>query len=236
MSIAHTLIAVALVAAPLSQAPTVPPSPDPHSPAPASKADHEIDGPVELVELCVAANFVEVFLAREGHDQPVGINFLEKIQLPHLPSIYGAMLAGVDYVLMGAGIPIRIPGVLDRLVEHAPVSYPLAIAGGGDADATLTFDPATVIPPGLPPLKRPAFLAIVSSHVLASAILKRANGNVDGFVVEGPTAGGHNAPPRGKLQLSETGEPVYGERDQVDLEKMRALDRPFWLEIGRAHV
>jgi nitronate monooxygenase len=192
---------------------------------------HHVDGPVALVELCVAANFVEVFLAREAHEQPVGINYLEKIQLPHLPSIYGAMLAGVDYVLMGAGIPARIPGVLDRLAEHAPVTYPLALAGGGD-DATLTFDPSTVVSPGLPPLRRPAFLAIVSSHVLAAALLKRANGVVDGFVVEGPTAGGHNAPPRGRLQLSATGEPVYGERDLVDLEKMRALDRPFWLAGG----
>ena len=32
-------------------------------------------------ELIVAANFVEVFLAKEGHSNPVGINFLEKIQV-----------------------------------------------------------------------------------------------------------------------------------------------------------
>ena len=56
-------------------------------------------------ELCVVANFVEVWLARQGHDHPVGINYLEKIQFPHLASIYGALLAGVDYILMGAGIP-----------------------------------------------------------------------------------------------------------------------------------
>jgi hypothetical protein len=30
---------------------------------------------------------------------------------------------------------------------------------------------------------------------------------VDGFIVEAPVAGGHNAPPRGRPQLSETGEP-----------------------------
>ena len=70
---------------------------------------HAVDVPRELVELCVAANFVEVLLAREGHANPVGINYLEKIQLPHLPSLYGAMLAGVSYVLMGAGIPARVP-------------------------------------------------------------------------------------------------------------------------------
>ena len=55
---------------------------------------HSKDTPLELKELCVVANFVEVILAREGHDNPVGINYLEKVQLPHLPSIYGAMLAG----------------------------------------------------------------------------------------------------------------------------------------------
>jgi len=48
----------------------------------------------------------------------------------------------------------------------------------------------------------------------------------------GVSAGGHNAPPRGKLQLNETGEPIYGDRDKVDLEKMRALGVPFWLAGG----
>jgi len=194
---------------------------------------HDVDGPQELVELCIAGNFVETYLAREGHDFPVGINYLEKIQLPHLPSIYGAMLAGIDYVLMGAGIPARIPGVLDRLARHAPVRYPLSLAGANDGtDAALTFDPAAIIDLDLPPLVRPVFLAIVSSNVLATALLKRSDGEVNGFVVEGPTAGGHNAPPRGKPQLTDAGEPVYGERDAVDLEKMRALGRPFWLAGG----
>jgi NAD(P)H-dependent flavin oxidoreductase YrpB (nitropropane dioxygenase family) len=56
---------------------------------------------------------------------------------------------------------------------------------------------------------------------------------VDGFIIEGPTAGGHNAPPRGKPPLSAAGEPVYGERDVVDLAKMRELGLPFWLAGGR---
>jgi len=61
-----------------------------------------------------------VFLAKEGHDGLVGINYLEKIQLPTLPSLYGAMLANVDYVLMGAGIPRAIPGALDHLAQGEP--------------------------------------------------------------------------------------------------------------------
>lgn len=81
----------------------------------------------------------------------------------------------------------------------------------------------------LPPLVRPRFLAIVSSNVLATTMIRRSTGRVDGFVVEGPEAGGHNAPPRGKPQLDDRGQPVYGEKDLVDLEKIRDLGLPFWL-------
>jgi nitronate monooxygenase len=187
----------------------------------------------ELRELCILSNFVEIFLARRGHSNPVGVNYLEKVQIPHLPSIYGAMLAGAGYVLMGAGIPVKIPGVLDAFVHHQPAIYPLHVAGAleGD-DVTMTFDPREYVPNDLPPLERPKFLAIISSNVLAATMVKKANGRVDGFVIEGPTAGGHNAPPRGKLQLDESGEVIYGERDQVDLSKIRQLGLPFWLAGG----
>jgi nitronate monooxygenase len=80
-----------------------------------------------------------------------------------------------------------------------------------------------------PQLKRPQFLGIVASATLAMTLAKKSSGRVDGFVVEGETAGGHNAPPRGPLQLSAAGEPVYGERDVPDLAKIRALGLPFWL-------
>ncbi|MHB8501068.1 MAG: nitronate monooxygenase [Candidatus Acidiferrales bacterium] len=194
---------------------------------------HSLNNSRELIELCILANFVEVSLAREGHDHPVGINFLEKIKIPHLPSLYGAMLAGVGYVLMGAGIPLKIPGVLDRLANHEPASYELQVTGAQDGDdTTITFAPRDFAERDLPPLLRPNFVPIVASNTLAVTLLRKANGRIDGFVVEGPTAGGHNAPPRGKLQLTEAGEPVYGERDKVDLEKMRSLGVPFWLAGG----
>jgi len=187
----------------------------------------------ELVETCLVANFAEVFLARQGHDNPVGINYLEKIQLPHLPSIYGAMLAGVDFILMGAGIPIKIPGVLDLFVNHEAATYPLYVSGAEDGDDNLMrFDPREFMSGELQPLKRPKFLAIIASNTLAVTLLKKSNGRVDGFVIEGPTAGGHNAPPRGKLQLNSDGEAVYGERDVVDLAKIATLGVPFWLAGG----
>lgn len=194
---------------------------------------HTPDGPREVQELCVVANFVEVFLAREGHSNPVGINYLEKIQLPHLASMYGAMLAGVDYVLMGAGIPLKIPGALDALSRHEPATYPLAVKGAEASDAfSAAFAPLDFVEGEPPALKRPRFLAIISSNTLAATMLKRASGVVDGFIVEGPIAGGHNAPPRGKLELDAAGEPVYGERDVVDLPKLRELGVPFWLAGG----
>jgi nitronate monooxygenase len=187
----------------------------------------------DITEPCIVANFVEVWLARQGHANPVGINYLEKIQPPHLASIYGAMLAGVDYVVMGAGIPMRIPGVLDAFVDHQPATYPLTVTGATDEDdTTLRFAPRDYQAGELPPLTRPMFLPVVASNVLALAMIKKANGRVDGFVIEGPTAGGHNAPPRGKLQLNEAGEPIYGERDAVDLARMRDLGLPFWLAGG----
>jgi nitronate monooxygenase len=184
-----------------------------------------------LLELCVAANFVEVWLAKEGHDGIVGVNLLEKIQLPNLASMYGAILAGVDYVLMGAGIPMEIPGALDRLARHEPATLKIDVTGATAEDAwRVTFDPAEIVPPAdRPPVKRPLFLAIIASYTLALALQKKATGRVDGFVVEGPTAGGHNAPPRGAVQLNERGEPIYGPRDVVDLEKLGQLGLPFWL-------
>ncbi len=197
-------------------------------PKPATK-----DGPREVRELCIVANFVEVFLAGEGHGNPVGINYLEKIQLPLLASAYGAMLAGVSYVLMGAGIPLKVPGVLDNLAVHEPASYPLPVTGAQEGDdVMMRFSPREYMEHDLPPLNRPDFLAIIASNTLAITMVRKANGKVNGFIVEGPTAGGHNAPPRGKPIFNEIGEPVYGERDIVDIPKLRELNLPFWLAGG----
>lgn len=184
----------------------------------------------DFVALTVAANFAEVFLAREGHAGRIGINFLEKIQFPTLPSIFGAMLAGVDYVLMGAGIPRSIPGVLDRLARGEAVELKIDVEGALPGEEfRSTFDPAAFCGGTAPLLKRPDFLGIVASATLAMTLARKSSGQVNGFIVEGETAGGHNAPPRGAMQLTSEGEPVYGPRDAVDLEKIRELGLPFWL-------
>lgn len=185
----------------------------------------------DLVHLTVLANFVEVWLAKRGHSGVVGINLLEKITLPNMPSLYGAMLAGVDYVLMGAGIPREIPGVLDRLAVHDTATMKLPVEGAGpDDDFRTVFDPKQFFNlSGFPNLKRPQFLPIVSSAVLALSLMKKATGKVDGFVIEHWTAGGHNAPPRGTVTLDDQGQPIYGERDEVDFSKFVEMGLPFWL-------
>lgn len=185
----------------------------------------------------VAAAFVEAWLAREGHDGQIGMNLLTKVQLPNLPTLYGAMLAGVSTIIMGAGIPREIPGALDALAEHKPAALRFDIEGLQPGETEwIRFDPLDEIwhGHGLPEgdLYRPAFFPVVSAVSLALTLARKSNGRVDGFVVESPTAGGHNAPPRGELKLDDSGQPVYGERDQVDFAKMKDIGLPFWIAGG----
>ncbi len=183
-----------------------------------------------MIELTVVGNFVEVFLAKQGHGGIVGLNLLEKIQVPTLASLFGAMLAGVDYVLMGAGIPRAIPRILDLFASGQSAELKVNVQGARPGeDFTDRFDPRDFGFTGTSALRRPDFLGIVSSNALAKTLVKRTDGKVDGLVIEGPTAGGHNAPPRGPLRLSESGEPVYGHRDEVNIEQIRELNLPFWL-------
>jgi len=181
----------------------------------------------ELQRLAVAAAFVEVTLAKHGHAGEIGINLLEKIQPPTLPVLFGAILAGVDWVCVGAGIPRSIPQQLDRLARREASSIQIATADGDAVNST--FDPG-IIAGGSEQLPRPRFLAIIASHVLAQSLAR--SGGVDGFVVEGPSSGGHNAPPRGGGARDRP--PVYGPRDQPDLERLARLGLPFWLAGGFA--
>jgi NAD(P)H-dependent flavin oxidoreductase YrpB (nitropropane dioxygenase family) len=151
-----------------------------------------------MEELTVLATFTEVFLAKEGHHGPVGINLLEKVQTPTLATLFGAMLADVDYVLMGAGIPRFIPGVLDSLARSEPVDLRLDVEGADTGEVFAShFDPVafaaldgTASATERLTLQRPRFLAIVSSATLAMTLARKSNGKVDGFIVETPIAGG----------------------------------------------
>ena len=195
-----------------------------------------------LLELTVTASFAEVYLAAEGHDGPVGLNLLHKVDLPNPATLYGALLAGVDAVAMGAGIPRDIPGMLDRLAAHETIEMPVEVEGErGADDAVLRFQPrelwtdrdGTEVTPQ--PLQRPRFLAIVSSSTLATALARDPVTRPNGFVIEAPVAGGHNAPPRGRLKLDEAGQPIYGPKDDPDFSKIADIGLPFWLAGGQGH-
>ena len=103
-----------------------------------------------------------------------------------------------------------------NVAEEAPGAPPVKVG----------FDPAMF---GITEVKRPKFLAVISSALLAQVLVRKCAVPPDGFVIEGPTAGGHNAPPRGEVQLSEIGEPVYTEKDVPDLVKIGEFGLPFWL-------
>lgn len=187
----------------------------------------------DALELWVVSNFVEVWLAKEGHDGIVGINFLEKIQMATPSSVYGAMLAGVDYILMGAGIPSELPHLLNLLAEHKDAAIKVDV-DDATTSYSANFNPRDFSDITMPPLLRPQFLAIVSAHVLAIYLAKDELTKPDGFIIEGFTAGGHNAPPRGTMMLDGDGQPIFGLRDEPDLAKVAKIGLPFWLAGGQS--
>ncbi|MDA8193639.1 MAG: nitronate monooxygenase [Thermaerobacter sp.] len=183
--------------------------------------------------LAVLGGFAEVWLAKAGHAGVVGINLLSKVALPNLAVIYGAMQAGVDVVLMGAGIPRDIPEALDRLSRHEPAMIRSEVVGMPAGEAPwIRFNPQEYDTGSTVALKRPAFFPIIAANSLATLMAKKSKGSIEGFVVEGPTAGGHNAPPRGIKQYDELGQPVYTARDMVDLDALARMGYPFWLAGG----
>ncbi len=80
-----------------------------------------------IIELLIATGFAEVWLAKEGHQGKIFINFLNKIELPLIYIMYGAMLAGVDGIIVGAGNPEGLPAICARLANHEAVTRSLAV-------------------------------------------------------------------------------------------------------------
>jgi len=152
----------------------------------------------------------------------VSINFLEKIAMPHIYAIFGAMLANVDYITMGAGVPRHVPDVIDAFCENRVAEYPIPVIDSKDP-WVMKFDPTEIFGNQIPSLKKPGFIPIVASNTLASYFAKKFAGRIYGLAIEEPTAGGHNAPPRNK----ETGQ--YSDVDKVDYAKVAELGLPFWI-------
>ncbi len=186
-----------------------------------------VNPPEILIALSICANFAFVWLTKEGHENPVSINYLEKIAMPHVYAITGAMLAGVDYITMGAGIPLEIPEVINAIAEGRTANYRVPVTGTNIKSHTMSFNPEKFFGEKLSPLKKPGFIPIIASNLLASIFKKKLPaGSVHGFVIEEPTAGGHNAPPR------KGG--MYGPKDEVDYARIAELGLPFWIGGSKA--
>ncbi len=191
----------------------------------------------ELIELWIATGFTQVYLAKKGHAGPIFINFLYKIELPLLYTMYGAMLAGVDGIVVGAGNPDGLPKICSQLTRHEKVSIePTVLYKEVDQKLFITCDPQKICEGvfARKPLVRPAFLSIVSSEHLAVALANSSSEPPDGLIIENHTAGGHNANPSGPMIKDQQGQPIYGDKDIADLEVIRKTGLPFWLGGGLA--
>jgi nitronate monooxygenase len=189
----------------------------------------------EIIELLIATGFAEVWLAKHGHSGNIFINFLNKIEVPLLYVLYGAMLAGVDGVIVGAGNPDGLAAHCSELANHRAVTRNLSVLYQEAGEAfTLTFDPQQIAGGAFTktPLNRPAFLAIVALEGLVQALAESSSEAPDGFIIEHHSAGGHNANPVGPLHLDPLGQPIYGQHDDPDLAAIDMIGLPFWLAGG----
>jgi NAD(P)H-dependent flavin oxidoreductase YrpB (nitropropane dioxygenase family) len=189
------------------------------------------------IELLIATGFAEVWLAKEGHHGNIFINFLKKVELPLVYTMYGAMLADVDGVIVGAGNPDGLAAACSRLVNHQSVNIDiLVLYREPGEDFYVPFDPRLIADGKFTskPLHRPALLAIASLEGLVQALSQSQSEAPDGFIIEHHTAGGHNAGPQGPIRLDNLRQPIYSELDEPDLTAIHQIGLPFWLAGGYA--
>ena len=179
-----------------------------------------------LIDTEVCACFCLVYLAKEGHDGLISINFLEKIQGPIIYGAVGAVWAGVDYVTMGAGMPFQVPDILDAIALGKPVTYRVDVEGGKEKTWPLTFDPEKHFGKKLKGLKKPGFIVIVSLDTTAVIYCGRVHGQVDAVCLENWRSGGHTALARGGNLLDSTGQPIHGPRDEPEYRRIFDLGKP----------
>ncbi len=187
-----------------------------------------------LVELTVVANFVEVFLARQGHSGPVGINYLEKIQLPTLASLSGRCSRAWTMCSWGRGFPAPFPASWTRLPAANRLNCAWNVEGAlPGEDHFTTFDPQAFCraAPRRSSNVR-SFSASCHRRRWPLPWRKRPAGGWTASSSRVPPLAATMRPPRGPLQLSaKPASRFYGERDVPELEKIRALNRPFWMAV-----
>lgn len=166
---------------------------------------HLEEGPA-LVELTVLANFAEVFLARQGHTGWVGVHYHDSARLALLPSLFGALLAGVDFLLVSASGVAAVQPALRRLLAHESAALDVTLT---DTDRlTCGFDPHSLGSGHSPALRAPILLAVCETVDEAESVLTGA-GFDGGFIVQAPSGAGW--------------------LEAAEFARLRSLGRPFWL-------
>jgi NAD(P)H-dependent flavin oxidoreductase YrpB (nitropropane dioxygenase family) len=177
--------------------------------------------PKRLSAICA---YVEVMRARMGQRGKIGINVMWKCALTVLPTIYGAMLAGVDALLCGAGVSIELPDIVRRIRAGEDLAYrPLS---GTSTHVTLQIARDGTAPL-LEGLSIPRMLPVLSNFAFPKRILdiwerQYAGARPFAFILENHLAGGHNAPPRNKS--------AFSDQDDIDayFAKVRDLGIPVY--------
>jgi hypothetical protein len=149
--------------------------------------------------------------------------------MPNLPTLYGAMLAGVGYILMGAGIRGRFPEcwMVSRTTtwfRSSSTSKDLPRRGGVSASIRGALGSGLHFSA---PIPRHHLRQLAGDDTREKGKWPRRRIRDRGSHRRRPQRA-----PAGELKLNERGEPIYGERDVVDLAKMLELGLPFWLAGG----
>lgn len=175
--------------------------------------------------LSVISAYVEVARAKLGHRGFVGINVMWKCSLTVLPSIYGALLAGVDAFLCGAGVPMELPDIVGRIRRGQRLDYEPLTGTGTHVHMDISEDGAENLLRDTP---EPSLLPILSNFAFCKRLLDTWQKRYEGatptaFVLENHAAGGHNAQPRDKV--------AFGESDDIDayFDKVLELGVPVYV-------
>lgn len=199
---------------------------------------HQFHPTIRSQKILSLATFSEVRMAQAGHDGSIGINLMAELKRYTLPCIYGATLAGVTAIFIGAGIPLEEAKQIPRLAKGRQAQLRLNVEENQTNQSEQTYhytlDPADLFS-SPPTCSTPDFYPIVSTDALARILDRKLSDDlISGWVLERPAAGGHNAPPRNK-EYTEKGNPIYDEKDVPDLDRFRSLDAPFYLAGGYGH-
>jgi nitronate monooxygenase len=198
------------------------------------EANHNRSAPMDVPDperaarprrLSAISAYTEVVRARKGHHGKVGINVMWKCALTVLPTIYGAMLAGVDALLCSAGVPMELPGILRSIRAGEDLAYAPLSGTGTHVRLEIAADRAASL---LASTKPPRMMPVLSNYALPKRILdvwerEYAGARPFAFILENHQAGGHNAPPRNKTD--------FGEQDEIDgyFDKVRGLGVPIYV-------